>query len=85
MRNREIADLIDNETSSTSRQQYTRDVLVTLSEADVRQAEKDLKKEIGAARSSNRNTYDLEIELCYVQDEINRRDAVSAHMNYKDA
>jgi hypothetical protein len=85
MRNREIADLIDTDSSDLSRQQYTRDLLVTLSEADVRQAEKDLKKEISAVRARNRGTYDLEIELCYVQDEINRRDAVSAHMNYKDA
>ncbi len=85
MRNREIAELIDTENSSFTRQQYTRDFLVTLSEADIRQAEKDLKKEISAVRARNKGTYDLEIELCYVQDEINRRDAVSAHMNYKDA
>lgn len=85
MRNREISDLIDTDNANTSRLQYTRDVLVTLSEADIRQAEKDLKKEISAVRARNRGTYDLEIELCYVQDEINRREAVSAHMNYKDA
>ena len=85
MRNREAFDSSDSDTSASVRTQYTRDLLVNLSESEVRQAEKDIKKEISAQRSRSRETYDLEIELCYVQDEINRRDAVSAHMNYRDA
>ena len=85
MRNREAFDSSDSDTSAAVRTQYTRDLLVNLSESEVRQAEKDIKKEISSQRSRSRETYDLEIELCYVQDEINRRDAVSAHMNYRDA
>jgi hypothetical protein len=85
MRNREAFDSTDTDTSAVVRTQYTRDLLVNLSESEVRQAEKDIKKEISAQRSRNRDAYELEIELCYVQDEINRRDAVSAHMNYRDA
>lgn len=85
MRNREAFDSVDSDSSTSIRTQFTRDLLVTLSESDVRQAEKDLKREISSQRSRNRETYNLEIELCYVQDEINRRDAVSAHMIHRDA
>jgi hypothetical protein len=85
MRNRDFEDSVDQDNSGFSHRQYTRDTLQTLSENEVRQAEKDLKREISSVRSRNKNTYELEIELCYVQDEINRRDAVSAHMNYKDS
>lgn len=85
MRNKDFEGSVDHDSNEFSRGQYTRDILQTLSETDVRQAEKDLKREISAVRARNKNTYDLEIELCYVQDEINRREAVSAHMTYKDS
>ena len=57
---------------------YTRSMLESLPENDLRQAESALNKHINALRSKSRKTYDLEVELCYIQDEMNRRAAMAA-------
>ena len=52
---------------------YTRDTLQELSDRDLSSAENSLERRISAMRRENKKTYELEIELCYVQDEIFRR------------
>lgn len=57
---------------------FTREFLETLPETDLRQAESTLNKHINALRAKSRKTYEFEVELCYVQDELNRREAMAA-------
>lgn len=52
---------------------YTREFLETLSETEVRLSERALIRHINALRSCGQPSYSHEIELCHVQDEINRR------------
>ena len=52
---------------------YTRELLETLSETEVQLSERALIRHISMLRSSSRQTRMFEVELCYVQDEINRR------------
>lgn len=56
---------------------YTRAFLETLPETEVRLSERALIRHINSLRSKSRDTYDFEVELCYVQDEINRRNTAS--------
>ena len=52
---------------------YTREFLETLSETEVSLSERALIRHINSLRSSGHASRDFEIELCYIQDEINRR------------
>jgi len=52
---------------------YNRELLETLSETEVQLSERALIRHIAMLRASSRRTRMFEIELCYVQDEINRR------------
>lgn len=56
---------------------YTRAFLETLSETEVRLSERALIRHINTMRSKSRPTHEFEVELCYVQDEINRRKTFS--------
>lgn len=56
---------------------YTRQLLETLSETEVKLTERALIRHINSLRSNSMPTYDFEVELCYVQDEIQRRRAYS--------
>jgi hypothetical protein len=56
---------------------YNRAFLETLSETEVRLSERALIRHINALRSKSKDTYEFEVELCYVQDEINRRGAAT--------
>lgn len=57
---------------------YTRALLENFSEVDLRQAESALNKHINGLRAKNKRALDFEVELCYVQDEMNRRAAMEA-------
>jgi hypothetical protein len=57
---------------------YTRALLETFTEPALCQAEVALNKHINSLRSKSRKTYEFEVELCYVQDEMNRRAAMAA-------
>jgi len=57
--------------------QYTRQLLETLSETEVKLSERAMIRYINTLRSSGMQTYQFEVELCYIQDEINRRRAYS--------
>lgn len=59
---------------------YTRAFLETLSETEVRLSERALIRHINSLRSKSRDSFEFEIELCYVQDEINRR-AIAAEIS----
>lgn len=54
---------------------YTRQLLETLSETEVKLSERALIRHINALRASAAPTHQFEVELCYIQDEINRRKA----------
>lgn len=73
------------ESSDLINRKYTRELLVSLSDAELKASEKEMNKHINGLRSKNKSTHSFEIELCYIQDELNRRAALSAHMTYKDA
>jgi hypothetical protein len=53
--------------------QYTRDTLQEMSDRDLSSAENTLERRIFSMRRESKKTYECEIELCYVQDEIFRR------------
>jgi len=55
--------------------QYTRQLLETLSETEVKLSERAMIRYINTLRSNSMPTYQFEVELCYIQDEINRRRA----------
>lgn len=55
--------------------QYTRQLLETLSETEVKLSERAMIRYINTLRSNGMPTYQFEVELCYIQDEINRRRA----------
>lgn len=55
--------------------QYTRQLLETLSETEVKLSERAMTRYINTLRSNGMPTYQFEVELCYIQDEINRRRA----------
>ena len=55
--------------------QYTRQLLETLSETEVKLSERAMTRYINTLRSNGAPTYQFEVELCYIQDEINRRRA----------
>lgn len=55
--------------------QYTRQLLETLSETEVKLSERAMIRYINTLRSNGMQTYQFEVELCYIQDEINRRRA----------
>jgi len=57
-------------------QVYTRRFLETLSDQALRGAEKTMNKHINALRSRSERTHSYEVELCYIQDEINRRASI---------
>lgn len=57
---------------------YNRAFLENLPETDLRQAESALNKHINALRAKSRKTHEFEVELCYIQDEMNRRAAMAA-------
>jgi hypothetical protein len=59
---------------------YTRDLLQELSDSDLRQAE----SAVNSLRAKNKKTYEYEIELCYIQDEINRRVTAANWLNNKN-
>jgi hypothetical protein len=52
---------------------YTRQLLEGLSDQELRATERILKDHIRVLRKTSNSSKDFEIELCYVQDEINRR------------
>lgn len=54
---------------------YTRELLETLSDTEVQLSERALVRHISVLRSNSNRTRLFEVELCYVQDEINRRRA----------
>lgn len=54
---------------------YTRQFLETLPETEVKLSERALTRYINSLRSNGASTYEFEVELCYVQDEIQRRKA----------
>ena len=58
-------------------QTYTRRFLETLSDQALRGAERAMCRHINALRSRSERTYTFEVELCYIQDEINRRNSIS--------
>jgi hypothetical protein len=60
---------------------YNRAFLETLSETEVRLSERALIRHINSLRSKSKDAYDFEVELCYVQDEINRRTAAAEIAN----
>ena len=62
-----------NQMREETKPQYNRDVLQQMSDRDLSSAENSLELRISAMRRENKKTYELEIELCYVQDEIFRR------------
>lgn len=64
---------------------YTRSMLETMSESDLKQAESAVNRHINALRSKNRKTHEFEIELCYIQDEMNRRAAIAAWAHKSEA
>ena len=76
---------ITGDFSDLVQRKYTREMLTALSDAELKASEKELVKHINGLRAKNKSTHSFEIELCYVQDEVNRRAAVSAHMSYKDS
>lgn len=55
--------------------QYTRQLLETLSETEVKLSERAMIRYINTLRSNAMPTYQFEVELCYIQDEIQRRKA----------
>lgn len=55
--------------------QYTRQLLETLSETEVKLSERAMIRYINTLRSNSMQTYPFEVELCYIQDEIQRRRA----------
>lgn len=57
---------------------FTRVILENLPENELRQAESSLNKHINTLRAKSRKTHDFEVELCYIQDEMNRRAAMTA-------
>lgn len=57
---------------------YTRALLENFTETDLRQAESALNKHINTLRAKSRKTFEFEVELCYVQDEMNRRASMAA-------
>ena len=57
---------------------YTRELLESLSETEVQLTERAMVRHINALRSASKSTGDFEVELCYIQDEINRRAAMAA-------
>lgn len=63
---------------------YTRAFLETLSETEVRLSERALIRHINSLRSKSRDSFEFEIELCYVQDEINRR-ALAAEISGRNS
>ena len=63
---------------------YTRDLLQDLSDSDLRQAESAVNKHINSLRAKNKKTYEYEIEMCYIQDEINRRVTAANWLNNKN-
>lgn len=68
---------------------YTRELLETLSDTEVQLSERALVRHISVLRSNSRRTRLFEVELCYVQDEINRRRAYvvghSQHLTLQQA
>jgi hypothetical protein len=62
---------------------YTRTLLESLSDHDLKTSERSLNKHINSLRSKNEKTHKYEVELCYIQDEIARRS--KSYMNHKDA
>lgn len=81
--NREDGDrMSENEFIGTT---YTRSLLETMSESDLKQAEGAVNRHINALRSKNRKTHEYEIELCYIQDEMNRRAAAAAWAHKNEA
>lgn len=62
---------------------FTRSLLESLSDHDLKSSERSLNKHINSLRSKNEKTHKYEVELCYVQDEISRR--AKSYMNHKDA
>ena len=63
---------------------YTRDLLEVLPENDLKLAEREMNKHINTLRARSKKTHEYEVELCYIQDEINRRAAVLNHMSFKE-
>lgn len=55
--------------------QYTRQLLETLSETEVKLSERAMIRYINTLRSNSMQTHQFEVELCYIQDEIQRRRA----------
>lgn len=64
---------------------YTREFLESLSETEVRLSERALIRHINSLRAKSRATRDFEVELCYVQDEINRRKVYTNSSNDESA
>ena len=55
--------------------QFTRETLSNLTEVSLREVERRMDRQINSRRRRREASYDIEIEMCYVQDEINRREA----------
>ena len=67
-----------NQMREEVRAQYTRDVLQQMSDRDLSSAENTLIRKISSLRKESRKTYEQEIDLCYVQDEIFRRSSMAS-------
>ena len=59
-------------------QTYTRQTLEALSEGELGHIEASMIRHINSLRAKGKKTYPYEVELCYVQDEINRRADMAA-------
>ena len=72
-----------NQMREETKPQYNRDVLQQMSDRDLSSAENTLVRRISALRRENKKTYDQEVELCYVQDEMFRRSSMATNKRRK--
>lgn len=77
-RHQDNDDVVVDNTYDVTGQTYTRQSLEALSEGELGHVETSMIRHINSLRSKGKKTYPYEVELCYVQDEINRRADMAA-------